>query len=184
MAESAHSGLTGTNLHVPFHYIQDADPGAVGAGKYWLDTNSGPPLVLSRRNAGDTGWDAIGSAGAGQVSTLNFVIDGGGATITTGIKGDLVVDFACTITGVTLLADQSGSIVVDIWKDSYANHPATVADTITASAKPTISSATKSQDVTLTGWTTSISAGQILRFNVDSVTSIQRLTVALKVART
>jgi hypothetical protein len=124
-----------------------------------------------------------GTGSSGDVSTLNFVIDGGGSVITTGIKGDLVVDFACTITGVTLLADQSGSIVVDIWKDTYANFPPVDADSITASAPPTITTATKSQDTTLTGWTTSISAGQILRFNVDSVTSIQRLTVALKVTR-
>jgi hypothetical protein len=118
-----------------------------------------------------------------NVATLTFVIDGGGAAIATGIKGDLEVPFACTINRVTLLADQSGSIVVDIWKDSYANFPPTGADSITASAKPTISSATKSQDATLTGWTTSIAAGDVLRFNVDSAASIARCTVSLKVTK-
>jgi hypothetical protein len=81
------------------------------------------------------------------------------------------------------LADQSGSIVVDIWKDTYANYPPTVADTITASAKPTISSATKGQSSTLTGWTTTIAAGDILAFNVDSITTCQRVTLSLKVTR-
>jgi hypothetical protein len=120
-----------------------------------------------------------------KTTTLTFIIDGGGSTITTGIKGDLgPIDFACTINAVTLLADQSGSIVIDIWKDTYANFPPVDADSITASAPPTISTATKSQDSTLTGWTTSISAGDILRFNVDSVTSIQRVTLALKVTLT
>ncbi len=89
-----------------------------------------------------------------ELATLTFVIDGGGAAIATGIKGDLEIPFACTINQVTLLADQSGSIVVDIWKDTYANYPPTGADSITASAKPTISAAAKSQDATLTGWTT------------------------------
>lgn len=117
-------------------------------------------------------------------SSINFIIDGGGSAITTGIKGDVEIPFACTINQVTMLADQSGSIVVDIWKDTYANFPPTDADSITASAVPTISTATKSQDATLTGWTTSITAGDILRFNVDSVTSITRVTVALKVTRT
>jgi hypothetical protein len=153
-------------------------PAAGTEGRIYSSTDTG---ALERDNG--SSWDSIGGAGAGQVSTLNFVIDGGGATIATGIKGDLAVDFAGTITGVTLLADQSGSIVVDIWKDTYANYPPTDADSITAAAPPTISAATKSQDTTLTGWTTSISAGQILRFNVDSVTSIQRVTVALKVTR-
>jgi hypothetical protein len=91
------------------------------------------------------------------------------------------VDYACTITQVTMLADQSGSVVVDIWKDVYANYPPTVADTITASAKPTITTATKSKDSTLTGWTTNVSAGDTLRFNIDSVTTITRLNLTLKV---
>lgn len=120
----------------------------------------------------------------GMPLALPFLIDGGAATITTGIKGDLHVPFACVILEVTMLADQSGSIVVDIWRDSYANFPPTDADSITASAPPTISTATKSQDSTLTGWTTTINAGDILRFNVDSVTSVQRVTLSLKVRRT
>jgi len=119
-----------------------------------------------------------------NVLSITFIIDGGGSTITTGIKGDLTIPFACTISEWTLLANQSGSIVVDIWKDTYSNYPPTVADTITGSAKPTISSATKGQSSTLTGWTASITAGNILRFNVDSVSSITRVTLSLKVTRT
>jgi hypothetical protein len=115
--------------------------------------------------------------------TILFIIDGGGSAITTGEKGDLTIPFACTINEWTLLADQSGSIVVDIWKDTYANYPPTVADTITASAKPTISTATKGQSSTLTGWTTSIAAGDILAFNVDSASTVQRVTLSLKVTR-
>ena len=118
-----------------------------------------------------------------KTGALGIVIDGGGSAITTGVKGDLYCTFACTITAVTMLADQSGSIVVDIWKDTYANYPPTVADTITASAKPTISTATKSQDTTLTGWTTSVSAGDTLRFNVDSATTVQRVTLTLTVTK-
>ena len=93
------------------------------------------------------------------------------------------IPFACTINRVTMMADQSGSIVVDIWKDTYANFPPTDADSITASAPPTISSAQKSQDSTLTGWTTSISAGDFLAFNVDSCSTITRVTISLKVEK-
>jgi hypothetical protein len=111
-----------------------------------------------------------------------FSIDGGGAAIAAGITGDLEIPFACTITEAELLADQTGSVVVDIWKDTYANFPPTAADTITASAKPALSSANKSKDSTLTGWTTSVAAGDILRFNIDSVSTITRLTVILKLS--
>ncbi|MDA2917870.1 hypothetical protein MYX64_13700, partial [Nitrospinae bacterium AH_259_B05_G02_I21] len=71
-----------------------------------------------------------------------------------------------------------GSIVVDIWKDTYTNYPPTDADSITASAPVTITSATKSEDSTLTGWTTGITADDIVRYNVDSITTITRVTVS------
>lgn len=118
-----------------------------------------------------------------KTAALTFIIDGGGSAITTGQKGHLEIPFACTINWATLLADQSGSIVIDIWKDIYANFPPTNADSITASAPPTISSAQKSQDSTLAGWTTSIAAGDILAFNVDSCTTITRVTLSLKVTK-
>ena len=79
----------------------------------------------------------------GMTTDFVFVLDGGGSAITTGIKGDIEVPFACTISQVTLLADQSGSIVIDIWKAAYASFPPVVGGTITASALPTISAALK-----------------------------------------
>lgn len=119
----------------------------------------------------------------GPVGSINFIIDGGGEAIAAGIKGDIQIDTALTITGVSLLADQSTSTVIDIWKDTYANFPPTDADSITASAQPTLSSATKSEDTTLTGWTTSVAAGDILRINVDSNSVGTRITLKLKVVR-
>jgi hypothetical protein len=122
-------------------------------------------------------------ATAAKTATIQVVIDGGGSEITTGVKVDIEVPFACTITAARMLADQSGSIVVDIWKDTYANFPPTDADSITSATPPTISTTTKSEDTTLSSWTTSITAGDVLRFNVDSVTDIERVTVALTVTR-
>jgi hypothetical protein len=120
----------------------------------------------------------------GRKVAIPFIIDGGGSAITTGIKGDLEIPFACTIQAARAAADQSGSIVVDIWKDTYANYPPTDADTITASAPVTISTATKSEDTTLTGWTTTITAGDFLRFNVDSATTVTRVLVSLTAVTT
>lgn len=118
-----------------------------------------------------------------KINKIGITVDGGGSAISTGVKGFIEVPYNCEIIQVTMLADQSGSAVVDIWKDTYANYPPTDADTITSAAVPTITTATKSQDSTLTDWTTSISAGDILGFNVDSATTIERLTLILKVVK-
>lgn len=147
----------------------------------------GLAAVASSGSAADL---ATGTLDAARLSsnqktrTITFIIDGGGSAITTGVKGYLEIPFACTINQVTMLADQSGSAVVDIWKDTYANFPPLDADSITAAAVPTITTATKSQDATLTGWTTAIAAGDILGFNVDSATTVTRVTLALKVTAT
>jgi len=117
------------------------------------------------------------------IETITFIIDGGGSAITAGIKGDLEIPFACTILTWMLLADRSGSIQIDIWKNTYANYPPTVANTITGSAKPLISGAVKGQSSILTGWTTAINAGDTLRFNVDSAATIRRAVLSLKVQK-
>ena len=124
--------------------------------------------------------DVVSNPIALGLSGYQFVINGGGSTPATGIQFDFIALAKTTATSVTMLADQSGSAVVDLWKDTYANFPPTVADTITASAKPTITTATKSQDGTLTGWTTAWAKNDIIRVNLDSVTTITRLTVGIE----
>lgn len=140
-------------------------------------SNSGKFLTTNGTNPS---W---ASSLSGTTSAIEFVIDGGGSAITTGIKGDLEIPFACTIVANRVLLNTTGSIVVDIWKDTYANFPPTGADSITASAKPTVSSAAKSQDTTLTGWTTTIAAGDVLRYNVDSATTCTIAVVSLTITR-
>lgn len=135
-------------------------------------------------NSGWKGAPVTSSGGTLNVTGLEFVIDGGGAAITTGIKGDLEVPFNCTINRATLLGDQTGTLIVNVWKDTYANFPPTSTVKITSTTPPTISSATKAQDSTLSGWTTGITAGDILRFNVDSCVTITRGTLSLKVTKT
>ena len=108
-----------------------------------------------------------------------------GAVISTGQKLPIRFSFACTIVKVSILGKpgETGSIVIDLWKDTYANYPATVADTITASAKPTIASGTKMEDSTLTGWTKAIAAGDHIIPNVDSVSTFTGATLILTVTR-
>lgn len=166
-------------------FIGDAAPANPLPGQLWWNSADGNLYIYYNDGTSSQWVISLAPLGSGLSSVVGSVIDGGGAAITTGIKGDIgPFAFACTIEDVSLLADQSGSIVVDIWKDSYANFPPTAADSITAAAKPTISAAVKSQDTTLTGWTTAIAIGDILRFNVDSAATIQRVSISMKVNRT
>lgn len=114
-----------------------------------------------------------------QLGAIGFIIDGGDSVITSGQKGHLEIPFPVTLDRVTLLADQSGYITVNIWKDSYANFPPTSGDTICAAARPLISSSFKYQDTALTGWTKSIVSGDILAYGTDIASNIQRCTVSL-----
>ena len=83
------------------------------------------------------------------------------------------------------MTDQSGSIEIDIWKDESTNFPPTVDDTIIGATSPaiTIESGTIAEDDTLDGWETTIDAGDILRINVDSCTTITRCTLQLDIIR-
>lgn len=123
-----------------------------------------------------------------KICGIEFNIDGGGVAIATGLKMGLEIPFACTITRATLLgvlpASTNGSIVVDIWKDTYANHPPTVAKNICSATPPTIVTAQKAQDSTLTGWTTAITAGDILFINVNSCTTFTAVVLSLRVSKT
>jgi len=115
-----------------------------------------------------------------QIYKVGITIDGGGSAITTGIKGYTSIPKAGNIVRARMMADQAGAAVVDVWKDIFANYPPTVADTITAAAKPTLAGpADHSDDTTLTGWTVAVAVGDVLGFKVDSATTITRLTLEL-----
>jgi hypothetical protein len=113
-----------------------------------------------------------------QYGGADLVIDGGGSAITTGTKVDVEVPYAMTISAARLVADQTGSIVVDVLKAPYATFPGSAAS-ICASAKPTLSSAQTEQDTTLTGWTKTLARGDWLRISVSSATTVQRVTLSL-----
>ena len=162
-------GVTKAPTHDAVYDVKTTADAALPAGDKYTDAEA---------------VDAIEADDNLPVASITFIIDGGGSAITTGIKGALEIPFACTINRVTLLADQSGSIVIDIWKQAYADYPPEDANSITASAPPTLSSAIMSQDSTLTDWTTAITAGDCLMFNVDSITTCTWVTLSLKVTKT
>jgi hypothetical protein len=122
----------------------------------------------------------INSVGA-RTGALQYVIDGAGSVVTTGVKGQLSIPTGCVVTGWTITADQSGSAVVDVLRSTYASFP-TVAS-IAGTDKPTLSSAQKNRNTgPLSGWgSTALNAGDELQFSVTSCTTCTRLIVTLTV---
>ncbi len=103
--------------------------------------------------------------------------------IPAGIRSDIVVSFPYIITGIGISADQAGSMVMDLWKDTFANYPPTVADSICGSNPPTLDESATYYDLTLTGWTVTVEQGMTLRVNIESLDNIRRLSISLRARR-
>lgn len=138
--------------------------------------------VLTGTTAGVMSWNSNIKLGS-----IRVMFDGQGGVITTGVNGSGSSKFtrAGTITGWTIEsinrstgAAVSGSIVIDTWKDTYANFPATVADTIWGGTKPSLSSQSKN---TSTGLSIAVAAGDDFIFNVDSATTVQNVVLTIDV---
>lgn len=150
-----------------------------------LVQGTGSDAVTKRATTGLISQLALASVLPGSIE---FLIDGAGGTIAAQTWGYLTVPFNATLTSATLLADQTGSIIVNVWKCTYAafNPPTTpaAANSITSATPPTISAAKKSQDAALAGWTTDLSEGDVLAFQVPSTpTAITRVTLSLNLTR-
>lgn len=113
--------------------------------------------------------------------------DGGGSLLTTAVKR--VTCAPCQAAGTIISAtaecvDFPGSCTVDVWNTSYAGAPASSANKISGAAPITLSSAIKSQDTTLGGWTVAVNKGDILVFIITSISSIDWLGVSVEIKPT
>lgn len=106
--------------------------------------------------------------------SFGVVVDGGGSAITTGSKGVKYIPWDCTITGWDIRSDVSGSCVFDIKRSGSS---------IAGTEKPTLSSASSNSDLALSTWTTSLSAGDVIEFVVDSTSTITRATVTILISK-
>ncbi len=113
--------------------------------------------------------------------SFGITVDGGGSVLTTGSKGFVVVPFTCTITGWSIVADASGSVTFDVEKAADATIPST---SIVASAAPALSSDQIERSTTLTGWTTAVTANDVIEFEITgSPATITRATLQIHYTR-
>lgn len=127
------------------------------------------------RTLGVSANPAWADAGGSQTITHGpgITIDGGGSTPSTGSKGYLTLPYSGTIGNWYLAADASGSAVIDIKRGG--------ASIIVSGNKPSLGG-NKFYNEAVSGWaSTAVSAGDIIEFNLDSVSTVTRINLVLKV---
>lgn len=138
-----------------------------------LAVNSADKIIYLR-----DGGSIIGVANYSTIDrAVGITVDGGGSVLTTGTKGYIEVPYSGTIIEWKIIADVSGSVVFDVWKLNAAIP--TNSNSITASAKPTLTSSQRATSTTLTGWTTGVSANDVFAFEIESATTVTKATLTL-----
>lgn len=190
--------VTLDSAHVPASFMCWVSN--LGAGTATLTPSSGTidggvNLPLTTNQGVALFWDGTNwktsrgiSSAVSVVHKVGVTIDGAGSAITTGVKGSIQVDFAGTIIGWSIEADQVGSIQVDVDKHSGTQTspsvPNTSTDKISGSAPIALSSA-QAAGVGTSGvstWgTTAVAQWDSIQFNVTSATTVQRVTLYLRI---
>lgn len=136
-----------------------------------------------------TASSPLASSG-GTTPNISATLPGGvgvsiyGSTVpNTGLLGFIQMPYSCTITSWTIITNSSsGSAQFDIKKSNYATYPTTTS--IVASAPPAVTTSQKATSSTLTGWTTTVTAGDVIEFYLTSVSTATILSLVLDVTRT
>lgn len=221
------------------------------AGSRVAAGSNGQRLVADSAQAAGVKW-------ADDYYVLSMLLYAGGGVLSAGVAGDVEVPMDGTIQRITVLPDQSGTLLIDIYKAAYASYPpssticgvnlpgvfgsgSTITGTVTKTAgSATItgsgtsfttalavgdvvdipggtaterlmvtaigsntsltvhknaaysasgqtltkySAAAKRQDNSLSGWTTAVTAGDIVRFYVEQAKTITRATVSILIKK-
>ena len=140
---------------------------------------SGDQVVFTTPPASNDDVVIIALAAAADLTrTVNYVIDSGSLPMQPGDKGKITIDVTGLIENIRVLSDQTGDIVLEIEKCTFADYPNF--SSITGGSRVQLTNSDKYFDDVLNNWTTTIGAGDILRFTVVSVNNIRRLLISLK----
>jgi hypothetical protein len=175
------------------YYPLTGNPSGFATGSVVRPNETGAFLVTGAvSGAGSVSVSTLGStlliSGSSSASAqtqapriLGCVFDGGGSVLETGSKAYIRVSQSGTLYKYTALADITGSAIIDIYKNTYANYPPTSSSSITSGSKPTISTGIKTENSTLTGFSSvTFSSGDVFGINLDSWSGSTRLTFELE----
>ena len=143
---------------------------------------------------GDVTTPAAIAPSQGVTATLNVsyksgscgvVFDGQGGVISNGRTAYVQVPYNGTLTSWTLVAAQSGSCTITVFKDTYANYPpVTPADNI-YSVQPALASAIRNQNLTPTyvGSQATVTSGDWIGFTISGVTTVTWVNLTLSITK-
>jgi hypothetical protein len=145
-------------------------------------------FVICESDGADYAWTTLTPASGGGTTgtqTVQIPLGNGVDVIGTGVHKDFAVPTAGIWTKWRLLATKftagsTGSMVADLWGDSFANFPPVNADSVAGSDLPTLAADDESESTALTGWDTTFAAGTCFRVNVDSCATITQATLIVE----
>lgn len=114
------------------------------------------------------------------ISTFGANFDGGGSALSTSTQC-VTVPYSGTITGWTVIADQTGSMTLSVGSAPYSSYPTITS--ICSSDCPLLSSASKNQNLSVSVWSTSVLQGDIECFGIKSASTITRLNIVVQMNR-
>jgi hypothetical protein len=115
------------------------------------------------------------SKGAAWSSSSGPVVAAGSVQIPITIPAD------CTLIGVDMLsAGGPGTCSFSIWKAPAGTFPPVIAGDITGGAPVGITAAKANSITSLSGWTTSFSAGDVILFTLNSCSTFTLVTISLR----
>lgn len=154
--------------------IKDSN-GSYGSAGQYLGSNGAASGVTWQTASG-------GSGITGSTTTISLTIDGQGSAIVAGSTRSVTVPYQCVISSWSVVADASGSIAVHVSSSTFGNYP-TITNMTGAGNGPSLSSQSK-RGAAVSGWTqTTIDAGSVISFVVDSASTVKWATVVLWVIR-
>jgi hypothetical protein len=127
---------------------------------------------------------ATGAVPPAVVSTASIVtsIDGYGNVVTAGNKAFINIPYNCTVVGWSVLADQVGDLQFTVSTSTYATFPTLT--TISGGTPVGLTGAQVGQSGSLSGWTTAVSAGNILVVTVvGTPTTITLASIAIQIQK-
>lgn len=123
---------------------------------------------------GDGTWQTV--SGGSSAEKWDATFDGQGSVVSANVTVYRAVTATGNITAGVLVADASGNATVSITRHTPSGG---ALGSGTALGNLTLSSAVHSRDTTLTGWTKSVTVGDVLAIKTESATAATRLTVNL-----